>query len=56
MFKVKKYKSHNTITEAYILEFSIIIVHNPDAQHQLLCIVIIENAVQIISKTKVDFL
>lgn len=36
---------------AHLLELILIAVHDSDSQNELLCVVIIENAVQVISKT-----
>lgn len=41
----------NIIYIAHLLELILIAVHDSDSQNELLCVVIIENAVQVISKT-----
>lgn len=40
----------------YVLELSIVVVHDPNTQDKFLCVVIVKNAVQIITKTKIYLL
>lgn len=35
----------------YLLHLVFVTVHNTDTEHQLLCIIIIKNAIQVITKT-----